>query len=181
MEASAARQKGEMDMQEMMELHMKLGTPGAPHRVLAGLAGNWNARVKSWPVPNKPPMESTGTAEQTMTLGGRFLREEFTGDMMGSVFTGIGFTGYSNYTKKYVSTWMDSSSTGILFFEGTGSADGKTITQETGYHDNPMRGEMKWRSVTKVVDERTWIFELYGVDKKGKAERMMEITYTRKQ
>jgi hypothetical protein len=115
-----------------------------------------------------------------MILGGRFLQQEFIGEMMGGVFNGIGFTGYDNNSKKYVSTWMDSSSTGILFFEGTGSTDGKTITQECSRND-PIRGPMKWRSVTKVVDGNTWLFELYGVGKKGKSEKMMEITYTRKQ
>ena len=55
-----------------------------------------------------------------------------------------------------------------------------TLTQETRYYDNPMRGPMKWCSVTRIVDDNTWIFELYGVDKKGKEERMMEITYTRR-
>jgi hypothetical protein len=180
MATSTAKQEVKMDMQEMMEVFKKLGTPGAPHKLLAGMEGSWSTKVKSWPAPTQPPMESTGTCEQRMVLGGRFLRQEFTGAMMGGVFNGIGFTGYDNNTKKFVSTWMDSSSTNILFFEGTGSADGKSFTQESRYYDNPMRGTTKWRSVTRIVDDRNWIFELYGVDKKGKAERMMEITYTRK-
>ncbi len=180
MAKSTAKQEVKMDMQAMMEVVKKLGTPGAPHKLLADMAGSWNTKVKSWPAPNQPPMESTGTCEQKMILGGRFLQQEFAGDMMGGVYNGIGFTGYDNHTKKYVSTWMDSMNTAILIFEGIGSDGGKSFTQETRYYDNPMRGPMKWRSVTKVVDDRTWIFELHGVDKKGKAERMMEITYTRK-
>jgi hypothetical protein len=99
--------------------------------------------------------------------------------MMGSPFTGIGVTGYDNHTKKYVSTWMDSMGTGIFFFEGTASADGKTITQEACY-DDPLKGPMKWRSVTRIVDDNTLVFEMYGADKRGKEEKMMEITYTRK-
>jgi hypothetical protein len=124
-------------------------------------------------------MESEGTCEQKMLLGGRFLQQEFTGDMMGSPFTGIGVTGYDNHTKKYVSTWMDSMSTAILVFEGTASADGKTIIQESHY-DTPTKGPLKWRSVTKIVDDNTWSFEMYETDKGGKEEKMMEITYTRK-
>jgi hypothetical protein len=124
-------------------------------------------------------METTGTCEQKMLLGGRFLQQEFTGDMMGSTFTGIGVTGYDNHTKKYVSTWIDSMSTAILFFEGAASADGKTIAQESRY-DNPIKGPMKWRSVTKIVDDNTHVFEMYGTDKRGKEEKMMEITYNQK-
>ena len=178
--AEKQKEAGNKDMEEMMEVYQKLGTPGEPHRVLATMAGNWNARVKSWPVPDRPPMESSGACEQKMVLGGRFLQQDFTGDMMGTTFTGIGFTGYDNHSGKYLSTWMDSMSTGILFFEGTPSADGKTITQENR-HNDPVRGPMTWRSVTRIVDENTWVFEMYSIYEKGAVEKGMEITYTRKQ
>ena len=180
MATSTAKKEVKMDMQAAMKIYQTLGTPGAPHKLLAGMAGSWATKTKAWMDSTQPPMESTGTAEQTMILGGRFLRQEFTGDMMGSVFTGIGFTGYENRSKKFVSTWMDSSSTDLLYMEGTGSADGKTITLESRYYDDPIRGPMKWRSVTKVVNDRTWLFELYGVGKNDNAWKMLEITYTRK-
>jgi hypothetical protein len=179
MAASTGSQEGKMDMQAMMDVYTKLGTPAAPHKGLARMAGRWTTKVKSWMEPTKPPMESTGTSEQKMILGGRFLQQEFTGEMMGSTFTGIGVTGYDNHTKKYVSTWIDSMGTAILVFEGTGSADGKTIIQESRY-DDPIKGPMKWRSVTRIVDDNTYVFEMYGTDKRGKEEKMMEITYTRK-
>jgi hypothetical protein len=174
------KQEGKMDMQAMMEVCQKLATPGAPHKLLASLAGSWNTKMKSWMEPDKPPMESTGTCEQKMILGGRYLQQEYTGEMMGSTFSGFGVTGYDNHAKKYVSTWMDSMGTAILFFEGTGSADGKTFTQECR-HEDPVRGPMKWRSVTRIVDGNTHVFDMYSTDKSGKEEKMMEITYARKQ
>jgi hypothetical protein len=169
----------DMDMQEMMEAYKKLATPGAGHKLLAGMAGSWKATTRCWMAPDQPPQESTGACEQKMILGGRFLQQEFTGDMMGTPFTGIGITGYDNHTKKYISTWMDSMGSGILYFEGTAGADGKTITQQSR-HDDPFRGPMKWRSVTRIVDDNTHEFEMYSSDKSGKEEKMMEITYTRK-
>ena len=39
---------------------------------------------------------------------------------------------------------------------------------------------MKWRSVTRIVDDNTHVFEMYSAGKGGKEEKMMEITYTRK-
>jgi len=179
MASSTENQGGKTDMQAMMDVYMKLGTPGGPHKLLAGMAGSWTTKIKSWCEPKKPPMESIGTCEQKMVLGGRFLHQEFTGEMMGSPFTGIGVNGYDNHTKKYVSTWMDSMGTAILFFEGTAGPDGKTITQESRY-DDPVKGPMKWRSVTRIVDDNTHVFEMYATDKSGKEEKMMEITYTRK-
>ena len=166
-------------MQAMMEVYQRLATPGEPHKSLARMAGSWSVKCKSWMEPNKPPMESTGTCEQKMILDGRYLQQEFTGEMMGSPFTGLGIIGYDNHTKKCVSTWIDSMSTGIYFFEGTASEDGKTITQESNY-DDPVMGPMKYRSVTRIVDENTLEFEMYGTDKRGKEEKMMEMTYTRK-
>ena len=74
---------------------------------------------------------------------------------------------------------MDSMSTGIFYFDGTAGADDKTITQQCVY-DDPVRGLMKWRSVTTIVDANTHLFEMYATDKSDKEEKMMEITYTRK-
>jgi hypothetical protein len=179
METTKSQQEGQMDMQAMMDVYKKLGTPGAPHKMLASMVGSWKTKVKSWCDPSTGPMESTGTSEQKMLLGGRFLQQEFTGEMMGSPFNGIGVTGYDNHTKKYVSTWMDSMGTALLVFEGTASADGRTITQESRY-DDPIKGPVKWRSVTKIVDDNTHVFEMYATYKEGKEEKMMEITYTRK-
>jgi hypothetical protein len=53
------------------------------------------------------------------------------------------------------------------------------MTQESRY-DTPIKGPLKWRSVTKIVDDNTWLFEMYETDKGGKEEKVMEITYTRK-
>jgi len=174
--ATEMKQGGTMD--PAMETYRKLGTPGAPHKHLASMAGSWTTRIKTWMGPDSPPMESKGTSEQKMLLGGRFLQQVFTSEMMGT-YNGIGFTGYDNHTGKYVSTWMDSMSTGIMVFEGTAGADGKTITQ-TARFDDPVRGPMQWRTVTRLVDDNTFVFEMYGTVGSGKEEKMMEITYTRK-
>ena len=103
--------------------------------------------------PSKPPMESTGTAEMKMLLDGRFLQQEFTGDMMGQPFSGIGTDGYDNLRKKYVTTWIDTMGTGIFFMEGTASADGKTITLKGG-HDEPGGGHMTHRAVWKIGQQQ---------------------------
>ncbi len=174
--ASEKKQEGQKD--QAMDVYRRLGTPGDPHKQLAGMAGNWSTRIKTWMGPDSPPMESSGTSEQKMLLGGRFLQQVFTSEMMGG-YSGIGFTGYDNHTGKFVSTWMDSMSTGISYFEGTAAADGKTITQ-TSQFDDPVRGPMQWRTVTRIVDDNTFLFEMYGTYKNAEEEKMMEITYTRK-
>jgi hypothetical protein len=173
------KQEGKTGTQSMMEIYQKVGTPGPPHKMLASMAGSWTTKSKAWMEPDKPPMEDEGACEQKMLLGGRYLQQEFTGKMMGAPFNGIGVTGYDNHTKKYMSTWIDTMSTAIYFFEGTGRPDGKTFTQESRY-DDPVKGPMTWRSVTRIVDGNTMLFEMYGIDKTGKEEKMMEMTYNRK-
>lgn len=177
--ATERKQEAKIDTKAMMEAYKKLGTPGAPHKLLASMAGSWNTRNKEWTEPGKPPVESTGSCERKMLLGGRYMQEEFTGQMMGEPFTGIGITGYDNHERKFVSTWISSMDTGIFIFEGTASADNKTITQHSSY-DDPVRGPMKYRAVTRIVDDNTQLFEMYGTDKGGKEEKMMETTYTRR-
>jgi len=174
------KQPDQMDMQAMMDTYKKLAIPGEPHKQLASLAGSWTTETKEWMDPSKPPMESTGTCEEKVLLDGRFLQQECTGDMMGQPFTSIGVTGYDNFTKKYVTTWMSSMGTGIFVMEGTGSADGKTITLH-GSHKDPMGGDMKHHALWKFVDANTQTFEMYGAHGNDKDMKMMEITYNRKQ
>ncbi len=177
--AEKSKKKGKVDMQQMMKVYTKLATPGAPHKRLASMAGSWSTKTTAWMEPDKPPVEGTGTCEQKMLLGGRYLEQTYTGEMMGNTFTGINVIGYDNYTKKYVSTWIDTMSTGIYYFEGTASANGKSITQRSSYVD-PVRGPMVWRSVSRMVDANTIKYEMYITPKRGKEEKMMEMTLTRK-
>ncbi len=178
--AKEKKQAGKMDMQAIMKVYQKVGTPGAPHKRLARQAGSWITKTKGWMEPDKPPVESTGTCKQKMILDGRFLEQVYTGKMMGSTFKGINVIGYDNHTKKYVSTWIDSMSTGIYFFEGTASPNGKTITQVSRY-DDPVRGPMTWRSVSRIINDNTVAYEMFITAKGGKEEKMMEMTLTRKE
>lgn len=169
----------QMDQQAMMETYKKLATPGEPHKQLAGLAGSWTTKTKEWMEPGKPPMESTGSVEMKLLLDGRYLQQDFTGDMMGQPYSGVGITGYDNLRKRYVSTWIDSMGTGIFMMEGTATADGKTITLK-GHHAEPGGGQMAHRAVWKLVDDNTQTFDMYGSHQGGKEMKMMEIVYTRK-
>lgn len=167
------------DPRAMMELYTKLAMPGEPHKLFASLAGSWTTQTKEWMEPGKPPVESTGSAEMKMLLDGRFLQQEFTGDMMGKPYSGIGISAYDNIRKRYVSTWIDTMSTGIFIMEGTGSVDGKTITLK-GQHAEPGGGNMTHRAVWKIVDSNNQTFDMYGAHHGGKEMKMMEIIYTRK-
>jgi hypothetical protein len=178
--AQEKKQEGKMDKQSMMEEYKKLATPGEPHKLLASLAGSWTTNSKEWMEPGKPPMESTGSVEMKTLLDDRFLYQDYTGNMMGQPYSGIGITGYDNLRKRYFTTWMDSMSTGMFTMEGTASADGKTITLK-GQHPEPGGGKMSHRAVWKIVDSNTQTFDMFGAHQDGKEMKMLEIKYSRKQ
>ena len=167
------------DPQAMMEAYAKLATPGEPHKQFESLVGSWTTKTREWMEPGKPPTESTGSVDMKMLLDGRFLQQEFNGDMMGRPYSGIGISGYDNLRKRYVSTWIDTMGTGIFTMDGTASADGKTITLR-GQHAELGGGQMTHRAVWKIVDSNTQTFDMYGTHHGGKETKMMEITYARK-
>ena len=175
-----AKLETKTDMQKIMEIYKKVGTLGEPHKVLAKLEGGWTTRSKGWMEPDKPPVESTGTCEQKLILDGHYLQQVYTGDMMGQPFTGINILGFDNQSGKYESVWLDTMSTGIFYFVGSASADGRTITQECSY-DDPIKGPSVWRSVTRIKDDNTLEFEMFITPKGGKEEKMMEMTVNRKE
>ena len=135
--------------------------------------------MKSWMAPGQPPAESTGTADTRSLLGDRYVQTSVTSTMMGGKpFTGIGTTGFDNATKKFVGTWIDSMSTGVMRTEGKVDASGKVFTTQMVGTD-PVTGKetrtriiSKWESDDKIVEE---FFER----KNGKEVKTMEITYTR--
>ncbi|MCC6503674.1 MAG: DUF1579 domain-containing protein [Deltaproteobacteria bacterium] len=177
--STAKKLKIEIDPKVEMEIYKKIGIPGAQHKLLERMAGSWKTLSTFWGSPTEPPVESSGVCEQKMILGGRFLQQECSGEMIGSAFTGIGFTGYDNHSGKFVSTWMDSLGTAIYVFEGKPDAGGSGFTQKCSA-DDPVRGPMVWRSVCAIKDDDTIAFEMYGAPRGGREEKMMEMTYTRK-
>ena len=162
--------------QEMMEMMMKAGAPGAAHEMMKKCEGTWKASVKSWEGPGDP-MLSEGTAEFKMILGGRFLEQKFTGTMMNMPYEGYGLSGYDNMKKMYTTTWFDNMNTSAMNATGSYSEAKKTLTYKAssiGMDGKPMNVRM-----TNVMpDDNTQVFTMYGVDK-GKEMKMMEITYTR--
>ena len=178
--AKETKAKKAVNPQAMTDEYRTLATPGEPHKQLTSLVGTWTTHTKEWMEPGKPPTVSTGTCEYKALLDGRYVQQECTGQMMGHPFTGIGMQGYDNFTKKYMTTWIDSMGTGIFFMEGKAGADGKTITLH-GSHADPFEGVMKHRAVWKFPDTDTQILEMYGSPGKGKEMMLMEITSIRQQ
>ena len=167
-----------MDEKAAMEAMQKAATPGDAHKKLEPMVGTFDAKIKMWMDPSKPPEESTGTSQNTWVLGNRFIETKHEGTFMGQPFSGIGYTGYDNVTKKYVGTWMDTAGTGVMISKGTMA--GKVMTS-TATMPDPMTGKMATATMTTTVaDNDHHSMEMWGPGPDGKKYKMMQIDYTRK-
>jgi hypothetical protein len=164
------------DKEEMMRKMEAAGRPGPQHKALEALAGEWKAEVKCWMEPGGSPEVSQGTANAKLTFNGRFLEEEFHGEMMGKPFTGCTLLGYDNMKQTYNCVWISDTQTSMFISEGKG--DGKTITLEgkancpgTDQKDIPMK------TVLRVINPDKHVLEMYDGSREN--AKTMEITYTR--
>lgn len=173
-------QEGQPNHEEMMKAYMDASQPVEQHKFLAALAGTWTAEGKCYMDPGQPPMTSTGTAERTMIMDGRFCVEKYNGEMMGSPFEGMGITGFDRGTNKFTAVWLDNWGTCVMTGTGTCDASGKEFTYNMSYFDPVMKQETNMRNVLRVINDKKHVFEMYGPGPDGKETKMMEITYTRK-
>lgn len=166
--------------EEMMKKWEAAATPGAAHKALDALAGEWEVASKMWMAPDAPPLETKGKNTTRWILGGRFLQDDFDGEFQGKPMKGLGLTGYDNLKKKYNGLWMDTGGTGMFTSEGTASADGKSFTF-TGKMDDPMTGEKDkpLKYTIQIVSHDKHIFEMFDLSN-GKSTKMIEMVYTRK-
>lgn len=161
--------------QAMMQAWMAYMTPGDAHAMLASHEGAWDHTVKMWQMPGGPPMEMTATSTARMTLGGRYLTEDYSGSMMGMPFEGHGITGYDNARQQYFSIWIDNMGTGVMTSWGAADPGSNTITF-TGNYTDPMSGEeAPFRQVLTHVEAGHLMMEMYMNAPDGTEFKSMEI------
>ena len=177
-----SKKKAMASQEEMMKQWQEAMTPGEAHKVLEPFVGSWETESKTWMGgPDKPPAVSKGTAEVKWVLGGRFLQQEMTGEMMGMPMSGVGFSGYDNFKKKYNSFWIDNTATAMFTSEGTLSKDGKVLIYY-GKMDEPMTGEKdkKVKFVDTIINHDKHIFEIHDLALRSPNQKVVEIVYERK-
>jgi len=168
------------DQGDAMKKMMELGSPGPGHKVLGPLASEWTVVSTFRMAPGAVPIESKGTSKKHWILGGRFLQEEFDGDMGGMPFQGMGLTGYDNMKKRYVGLWTDTMGTAMSTSEGIADPADKVITME-GTMDDQATGAMnkKVKYVLKIVGPNKHIMEIHDPSW-GADSKWGEIVYTKK-
>jgi len=164
----------------MIEQWMKANAPGEQHALLKRLAGRFTADVTMKMTADGPEMKSKGEEVNEMILSDRYLKSDFSGDMMGMPFKGTNLAGYDTMKKKYISVWGDSMSTGLIASEGDADASGKVITYAGECPCPAEGGQMKkFRQMLTIQDNDHHDFEMFQAGADGKEFCGMKIKYTR--
>ena len=162
-----------------MAAMMKAATPGPEHQKLKMMEGKFTADVTATDPASGKEEKSTGSMTNTMILGGRYLKNDYAGSMMGMPFKGGGLLGYDNVKKKYTMLWVDEMSTQMMIADGTLDESAKTITYGCQV-DCPLDNTKKtFKTVITLSDEDHHNFEMYEVGADGKETKVIAIKYTR--
>lgn len=176
----AAEKAAAPDQAAMMQAWQEAISPNANHKKLEPLIGSWTTKSRMWMEPGAAPTEGEGSVEITWAMDGRFVEQRYRGTFMGRPFSGLGFTGYDNLEKRYVSNWLDNHSTAIYQWTGQFDASGSVLTM-TGTQIDPMtRARKATKEVLTIAGKDRFTFELWGGAPGGKLVKEFEIVYTRK-
>jgi hypothetical protein len=178
----AQESSDQIDKQELMSAYIELAQPGNEHKLLATLAGKWHMNIKAWTKPGMEPMLMSGTAENKMILGGRFLMtnsEGGEGDMYTQTHSIMGF---DRRHKKYTVVGYDTWGTYYVTAAGTSDKSGTVITMY-GEDEDPAIGKtQKYDMILQLLDENSYRWEVIFRDFRTPAEepfKVLEILYTR--
>jgi len=153
--------------------------PGPEHQLFKQDEGTWDATVESYMAPGAPPMTSKAVETNTVACGGLCMLSNFKGEFGGAPFDGHGTTTFDATKKKYVGSWTDSMSTGLMIGESTYDSAKKTLT---GYMEGPDEsGKVtKMKSVVEYKADGSRVFTMYMNAPDGKEVAAMKITYTKR-
>jgi Protein of unknown function (DUF1579) len=151
--------------------------PGPEHQLFLADQGTWDAVVEL-NAGGPTPMTSKGVQTDVVGCSGLCLVSDFKGEMMGAAFDGHGVTAFDALKKKYVGSWTDTMSMGLLVSESSYDAATKRMT---GWMEGPDgSGKVtKSKIVNDYPDKDHKVMTMYTVGSDGKEVQAMRITYTR--
>jgi hypothetical protein len=145
----------------------KLVAPGAEHKHLQKLAGEWMLSMNGSTEKGKTSFKSL--------WDGRFVTEEASLPFGEFTMHWRGIYGYDRHKKKHTAVWIDNMDTNIESAEGSMDAGGHILTLQ-GQHEDPHTGQpatYRWRIT--LVDDSKLTIEMLDVDSAGKEKTLMEL------
>lgn len=124
--------------------------PTEQHRHVLKAVGEWEGTLNYFMPGADEPMSAPAT-ESIVSVGEFWTQSRFECEFMGIPYIGTGCMGYDIAKKKFVGTWIDSTTTYIAQMEGEMNADGALVMHWEA--PDPMSGEIvQHRSVTAEAD-----------------------------
>lgn len=162
------------ELQKAAEVYARLGAVNENHAYFGAFSGQWSVTTTMWPMPGMPPTVSNNDVRGELLMGGRFLKMSWSGMMMGQPFEGLQIIGFDNLQNKYITFWIDNTSTAFFLTMGTRDAAAKTMTEEGLWPDPMTGGKVKVRAVTKVLGADEFTYEMYMGLPNGREFKSME-------
>lgn len=164
-----------------MQACMEAGMPSAMHEQLKARVGVWKGTNKMWMGPGSDSMTSDTTWTVTSIMEGRFIKTDVAGDMPGmGPYMGTAVEGYDNVSKKFVGTWVDNHSTGIMNGTAERSADGNTMSWSYTFNCPMTKKPSVFRMVQHNLGTDAMKVEMFCTDPKSNKEyKCMEVDLKR--
>jgi uncharacterized protein DUF1579 len=158
----AVSQPEEMNEEMMKKMIAEQAKLAPEHKNFLPMVGTFACEMRFMMAPGEEPEVSTGTSVNSLILGGRFMKTNFSGEMemFGDKmdFEGFGLLGFDKGKGEYVSSWCDSMTTSLIVASGEPGESGKSISV-VGSSQSPM-GEVPMKTVYEIEsdDKYTMVF-----------------------
>jgi hypothetical protein len=128
-------------------------TAGAEHHArLMALFGSYRGQISTYLDPAAAPERSLGELHVTPLFGGRWLRLEQSGTVMGKPHAGEMLLGYHRDAAQFESCWVDSFHTGSAMMFSTGDVRADGVIAVTGSYI-ASRERWGWRTELHLGEE----------------------------
>jgi len=154
-------------------------TPGEGQKKLAPMIGTFDVKIRTWVSPASQPVESTGTMVSAWVLDGRYIQSMLAGEVGGAPFSGIGYIAYDNVDKIYQTAWMDTGSTGMIWYKGNMDTSGKSAIMKATVA-NPLTAKPTPLELRLMIEgDGSHVTEIWGKGLGAKMFKLMELRYTK--
>jgi hypothetical protein len=169
------------------------GQPGAMHRRLDALVGDWEVEMTFYIAGGSTakPLVASGLnchREWIAETGNRHLRDVTRGSVAGNPYYRLGILSHSNIDKRYEWNTVDALNTNMMTYKGARNSDSLTgdIVMSGEFTDQGVLGDayvgknIRQKTVIKIASANHHVFELYFTPPGEKERLAATASYTRR-
>lgn len=146
------------------------------HARLMALAGSYRGRISTYLDPAAAPEHTEGELQATPLFGGRWLRLEQSGTVMGKPHAGEMLLGFHKDAAQFESCWVDSFHTGSAMMLSTGAARADGVIAVTGSY---VAGPERWGWRTELHLGEDLLIRSINISPAGEELPAIEARWTR--